>query len=182
MSGSLDEVYFEWLYSTLGPRSLRDPRRTYWQLAAQMHQTEFTWFIFNDDNRASDGQELREEFLRESGYDASERWLHAPCSVLEMLIALARRVAFESYAESTDWIHVFLRNLEVYRFVDDVYDDHVADEVSVILRKLVQRKYGVDGRGGIFPLRMPNADQRKVEIWYQMSTYLLEGDSVANGP
>ena len=38
----------------------------------------------------------------------------------------------------------------------------------------VERRYKRSGEGGLFPLKNAAKDQRKVEIWYQLSSYLLE--------
>ena len=50
--------------------------------------------------------------------------------------------------------------------------------VSDILNNLIRRRYHRNGRGGLFPLKRPSCDQRKVEIWYQMNAYLMEKDAV----
>ena len=32
----------------------------------------------------------------------------------------------------------------------------------------------MNGTGGLFPLKRPRVNQRRVEVWYQMSEYLME--------
>jgi hypothetical protein len=32
----------------------------------------------------------------------------------------------------------------------------------------------MNGTGGLFPLKMPKVNQRRVEIWYQMSAFIEE--------
>jgi hypothetical protein len=46
--------------------------------------------------------------------------------------------------------------------------------VNQILTNLVERTYQKNGKGGLFPLKQPAKDQRRVEIWYQMAAYLNE--------
>jgi hypothetical protein len=38
----------------------------------------------------------------------------------------------------------------------------------------VNREYDPDGRGGLFPLDGTHANQREVELWYQMQAYIIE--------
>lgn len=171
----LDETYFEWLYSQVAPVSLKNPRRTYWRLLKQLHTKQFVWFIPNDDNRVADGKDLRAEFLNEM--DISERdedWMALECSVLEMLIGLSRGVAFidlEGQSPS-HWFWLFLDNLGLRSYVDAQSRDDM--EIDEILNRLIFRNYDEDGRGGIFPLRNPEKDQRKVELWYQANYYVIE--------
>ena len=46
--------------------------------------------------------------------------------------------------------------------------------VTKRMRVVMDRLYDMHGNGGLFPLRKPSKDQRKVELWYQMSEYLLQ--------
>lgn len=181
--GTLDDRYFEWLYGLVRAVSNKNPARSHWHLCRQLYTTRFFHFVPNDDNRALDGLELRYEFIEETEEtDIDASWMLLECSILEMMIALARRAAFESDSEPADWFGIFLGNLEIDRYTDNVYNDHIAKEVKEKLDRLNRRTYGKDGTGGLFPLREAQQDQRTVELWYQMSAYLIEGDRVANGP
>ncbi len=64
----------------------------------------------------------------------------------------------------------------------DLYDgvDYgTKEEVGYLIDCWVSRRYLRDGKGGCFPLRKPRRkDQRKVELWYQMSEYLGENDMI----
>lgn len=180
MTRAINEGYFDWLCREAGALHHRNPHRTYWHLLKQLHLTPFRWTIRNDDNRAEDGKLLREEYLDWGIGDPDLP--DAPASILEILVALSRRVAFESYGSPADWFWKLLSNLDMQHYTDANYDDFVEQDVGQALELFVSRKYGSDGRGGIFPLRYPRADQRRQELWYQMSAYILEGDDVANGP
>ena len=114
--------------------------------------------------------------------DEQHYWMELDCSMLEMLIALARRVSFESYSTATDWFWCMIQNLELGKYTDDIYEVSIMEEVEEALKNLNARNYGADGSGGLFPLRKPAMDQRRVEIWYQMQAYLLEGEYLQNGP
>lgn len=146
-------------------------------LAVALYQKEFTWFVHNDDNRVEDGKELREDFLDETGTERDRDWMEQGCSMLEMLIALSRRAAFEADEEPFEWFWILIDNLELRPFVDEAFTDDFNVDVDVILDRVIDRTYEPDGRGGLFPLRHADRDQREVEIWYQLSAYLMENDA-----
>ena len=142
----------------------------------QLYVKEFVWLIPNDDNRAEDGKELRYEFINEQGIDeVDQAWLDLGCSVLEMMIALARRAAFESDDEVVEWFWRFIFNLGLNNHTDIAYASKTEREVDNVLDTVIFRTYDADGLGGLFPLTHPRQDQRKVELWYQLAAYLSEG-------
>lgn len=171
----LDELYFQWLYGLVADPQKADPAKTYWNLLRKLYQKEFVWFVPNDDNRAEDGRELRYEFM--SSYDVGppdHHWLEMGCSFLEMLIGLSRRLEFEGGSSAAFWFWHLLRTLELGAYSDKrPLPAHVVDD---IVDMVVWRTYRPDGQGGLFPLRDPQHDQRKLEIWYQLNAYLLEND------
>lgn len=175
MSPPLDEQYLIWLYRQTGSIKLRNPAKTHWALARQLFRTEFVWFIPNDDNRVADGKDLRAEFVTTEGLrdDVTEEWLHYGCSVLEMLVALSRRLAFESEGGPRAWFATLIENLHLNRVVDTRYNEQ---EVTDKIDALIWRNYKYTGEGGLFPLKYPDRDQRDVEIWYQLNAYLMERD------
>ena len=173
---TLDARYLDWLYKNIGPLQNRNPARSYWMLAVALYQKEFTWFVSNDDNRVEDGRELRETFLEEEDLEGDRLWLEDGCSMLEMLVALSRRLEFETETTAFEWFWVLVDNLELRPYVDEEFTDDFNVDVDLILDRVINRTYEPDGRGGLFPLREPHADQRSVEIWYQMASYLMEND------
>jgi hypothetical protein len=179
MDRDLSEQYLKWLYSQVGSARLTNPTRTYWSLCGQLFHKEFVWLIPNDDNRVEDGRELRYEFAQEYNLDIRDPdWSKFGCSMLEMLISLSRRLAFEDGATARVWFWRLLDNLEISRFNDLYYKNHPDSEQEIDdrLNDLIWRTYQPDGRGGLFPLQHPMEDQRHVEIWYQLNAYLLERD------
>lgn len=176
MSGHLDEEYLTWLYGQMGIVKLKNPARTHWGLARQLYKKEFVWFIPNDDNRVEDGRDLRTEFVDEFDLDDAidENWMRLGCSMLEMLVALSRRLAFMTDIDPREWFWEMLENVGIGMSYscDQKYNDEVADEVNEILDTIIWRTYGPNGDGGLFPLNNPDRDQRQVEIWYQLSAYL----------
>jgi|SRR6478609_4869518 len=170
----LDEEYLTWLYSQIGSVKLRNRSKSHWSLARQLFKKEFVWFVPNDDNRVEDGRDLRFEFLVANGLTAEEEWLSMGCSMLELLIGLARRLTFEMEGEPRVWFWHLIETLDLFQYNDRVYDAMAEEKIDEALNRVIFRTYEADGRGGLFPLRRPPADQREVELWYQLSAYLLE--------
>lgn len=171
----LDELYFEWLYRQVAPVSLKNPRRTYWKLLRQLYTKIFVWFIPNDDNRVADGKDLRHKFLSEMNIDEiDDGWMDLDCSVLEMLVAFSEGVAYIDMEEQppSAWFWNFIENLDLRSYVDA--KPRSESEIDEILNRLIFRTYEKDGRGGLFPLKNPEFDQTKVELWYQANYYLIE--------
>jgi len=173
VSEPLDELYFRWLYSQVASVKQKNPSRTYWALLKQLFTKEFVWIIPNDDNRLEDGRDLREEFIEERQlHNVDPAWTELGCSMLEMLIALSRRLSFEDDQPADEWFWKLIENLGLRGFTDK--HTYTAEIVDEILDDVIWRTYGEDGQGGLFPLKHPNQDQRDIEIWYQLSAYLLE--------
>ena len=169
----LDELYFVWLYSQVGSVSEKRPTRTYWNLAKLLYTREFAWTVANDDNRAEDGRDLRQEFADEQQIEITEPgWMRMSCDMLELLIGLSRRLAFEGEGEPSSWFWHLIENLELTPYHDAMKlpEPHINE----VLDNVIWRQYEPDGRGGLFPLQHPQEDQRDVELWYQLCSYLLE--------
>lgn len=174
MNAPLDELYLTWLYSQVGSVKLRSPSRTYWTLFKLLFTKEFVWIIPNDDNRVEDGRDLRFEFLDEREIDEVDPdWMSLGCSMFEMLIGLSRRLSFEDDGEACDWFWRLLENLGLSHLTDDMCDEQAKRDINETLDNVIWRTYSPDGFGGLFPLESTTRDQRDVEIWYQLSEYLL---------
>lgn len=174
MSEPLDELYFVWLYNQVGDSEIKNPSRTYWRMLKQLYTKEFVWIIPNDDNRIADGKDLRQEFADKAKLkNVDETWMRFGCSMLELIVALSRRLSFEAEGEPRDWFWHLIENIGLGGYNDNrlTYMNEFVDDV---LERLIWRMYDRSGRGGLFPLRDPQEDQRKVELWYQLSAYVLE--------
>lgn len=176
----LEELYFVWLYEQVGAQ-WTNPRNTYWDLARQLYSKEFIWFVPNDDNRVLDGIELRHEFIDRFPQarlgEVDSAWLEIGCSMLEMLIAFSRVLAFEGEGEPREWFWVMLENADLKQFTDARYlrgRKKTQELVDEYLDMIIWRRFASNGEGGLFPLENPTEDQRKTELWYQASAYLLE--------
>ena len=172
MTKPLDELYFVWLYSQVGDPSVKNPTRTYWKIMRQLFTKEFVWIVPNDDNRIEDGKGLRREFAEQAMLKSIDRdWMKLGCSMLELFVGLSRRLAFQCDGEPRDWFWHIIENVHLN------YNDrglYPSDSIDGILDRIIWRNYEADGHGGLFPLRHAERDQRKVEIWHQLSAYISE--------
>lgn len=178
----LDELYFEWLYGHIGPIKLKNKSKSYWELSRQLFQTEFVWFIPNDDNRSEDGRDLRLLFIDEYRIDDIDlEWLSMGCSMLELLIGLSKRLEFEAGGRARFWFWSLIDNIGLTGCNDRAYDMHMRDHIGDVLDTIIWRTYTRRGHGGLFPLGYSRRDQRNEELWYQLSAYLLERDKAKGG-
>lgn len=177
MPKNIDYDYYVWLTNEIDVHN----SKSYFDLFERMHNLEFVWTIPNDDNRVSDGLDLRHEFINMVNEhidldDASVDQLQlGGATVLEVLVALSRRVAFiaSGNGHAPQWAWTLLKNLGLQRFSDPLTLDK-ANKVDDILNNLVWRNYHTDGVGGFFPLQNPETDQTKIEIWHQLNAYVTE--------
>lgn len=166
MEEPIEESYFNWLCAKV--ISVHVP--IYWELMRILYSTEFVWVVPMDENRMEDGLELREDFLRITRLENDSEWFNDPCSVFEVFVAFATRADFQTDLSAKDWFWIFMTNLNLdeYRQVSRE-DVHVIND---ILETFIWRTYDYSGHGGIFPMRWPKHDQRKIELWYQFFEYL----------
>lgn len=173
MSKPLDELYFVWLYNQVGDSKIKNPNRTYWRMLKQLFTKEFVWIVPNDDNRIADGTDLRHEFVDQAKLsDVDPNWINLGCSMLELLIGLSRRLSFQAEGEPRDWFWHLIGNLHFYHCNDK--SNYSEQNLDNKLEMVIWRTYKPNGDCGLFPLRDAKEDQRKVELWYQLSAYVLE--------
>ncbi len=172
MDEPVENLYFNWLCAkVLNLKPLRKSD-TYWDLLRKLHRTEFVWTMSGDDNRSEDGKELRKEFILQADIPDDPEWrVFIGCSVLEMLIAFARRAEFQDDTPLPDWFWEFISNLGLDKQTDKVFDSEL---VEMILDEFIWRTYSPNGDGGLFPIGNPSDDQRNIEIWYQWCEYMVD--------
>lgn len=174
-SDTSELAYRDWLLSITGTRPSWGFSNTYRSLLNQLHRKIFYWSVLNDDNRIEDGYRFREEFRSLHGGDP----IHGDCTLLEVILSLSDKLTFEMdeyESDSRDWFWTLLMNAELLDFDDYVYDNNIDTtyNVDVALDNILKRRYSYDGVGGFFPLKNPSEDQRGVELWYQLSAYVIE--------
>ena len=170
----INNEYFEWLCELVDIHRF-SKSISYRKLLMHLHNIEFTWFVPNDDNRADDGIQLRRRFALARDDISIQRYLQGPCSVLEMMVALAARC--EDWIMDDDsmgnrigqWFWGMVHNLGLSPMLDSNFDREFVDDV---IARLLNREYEPDGRGGLFTVKHCAHDLRTVEIWCQLSWYL----------
>lgn len=153
----------------------------YSALLRKFHSTPFRAILERDENRISDGKELRARFVEQSDkYTYQDMYLYleeCPCSILELILALIIRcdeqIMWDPDAEPQGgkWFADILTSLELNNMTNENYDP---DYVEFVLDRFVNRNYAPNGRGGLFIIHYRDDDIREVEIWYQMMWYLNE--------
>lgn len=176
----LNRRYFDWLYSiAVGDHFPR--RSSYRMLLRYLHEVTFYYSIDLDGNRAADGEDLRYRFASENGYPDTmvAAYLDTrPCTVLEMMVALAIRceehiLEDSAYGNRThQWFRSMLNSLGVERMTDSNFD---ARKVGKIIHRFLDRDYERNGRGSLFTVQYPKRDMRTTEIWYQMCDWIEDG-------
>lgn len=162
--------YFEWLYNLVCENRYAKAI-SYRKLLMYLHDTEFTYQIPKDRNRAEDGIELRYKFAGANGH----RYLKGPCSVLEMMVALAIRCEEDIMDDpnigdrTRQWFWGMIVNLGLGSMLDAEFDESFVEET---VTRFLNRDYEPSGRGGLFTVRHCDRDLRDVEIWYQLCWYL----------
>lgn len=174
------EEYFEWLRRFVCGQK-KSKYGSYDKLLIFLHNTEFTWTIDMDSNRASDGRELRRRFGQEKklSRETVDNFLNGPCSVLEMMIALANRCERDIMSDpeagnrTGQWFWEMVANLGLGQMTDGRYDE---DKTRRVIFHFLTRSYEPDGKGGLFTVHNCRFDLRTVEIWCQAMWYLDEQD------
>ena len=173
----LNDEYFEWMcqlvYDQRYTRGL-----SYRNLLIHLHNIDFQYSLPMDGNRAEDGIDLRYRFGYENKYESPmiDSYLdNRPCSVLEMLIALAFRCE-ENIMRDPDigdrtgqWFWNMIVSLGLGSMNDSHFDANYTDKVIFCF---MEHKYKRNGKGGLFTIECCEHDMRSAEIWWQMNWYL----------
>lgn len=164
------EYYFEWLCD-LVCKHRHSKAVSYSRLLRRLYETEFTYLILMDQNRAVNGVALRWRFYCDTGYDTG---CNDPCSVLEMMVALAleceETMDDPNIGDRTgQWFWGMIVNLGLGSMTDYKFNRLYVDEV---VQRFLDREYEPNGRGGLFTIRNCEYDLTTVEIWNQLCWYL----------
>ena len=174
LADQIRNEYFDWMINLVngnrGPKEI-----SYIKLLEYLHNTEFTYLILRDRNRAEDGVDLRYRFGLIRKHPEYPEYLSGPSSVLEMMIALAIRceeciMDDPAYGNRTSqWFWGMIVSLGLGGMTDAIFD---RDYVEECLTRFLNREYERNGKGGLFTVKGTRRDMRKMEIWYQLNAYL----------
>lgn len=171
----IENEYFDWLYAKACGNRYSE-QVSYKKLLMYLNGKTFRYRILKDRNRAEDGIFLRQRFAYDCDtIEDADLYLTDPCSVLEMMLALAIRCEetimddFERGDRTTQWFWGMVTNLGLGSMTDDQFDKKLVDD---IIERFLDRDYSPDGKGGLFHIRNCDADLRDVEIWTQLLWYL----------
>lgn len=169
-------TYFEWLERQV---TYFDDSYTYHNLLGKLYSLPYIPVIDMDQNRALDGIHIRNDYFGEYGED--QNIIDSPCSFLEFLLGLARRMNYiygDVYEDRTkDCFWTLIRNIGLKELYDKTYEVNPERIVEEAVDRVNNRTFETDGFGGLFPLQNPRENQRNVEVWYQMNQYLAEAMS-----
>lgn len=178
-SDKVNNIYFEWMMDILcSGRYANDI--SYRKLLTKLHHMQFRYTIPRDENRADDGINLRHRFACE--YDCienAEQYLSGPCSVLEMMLALAIRCEETIMVDplvgnrTGQWFWGMVRSLGLGSMIDSRFDEQY---VEAVVNRFLDHEYEPNGKGGLFTIKNCKDDLRNAEIFYQLCWYL---DSIA---
>ncbi len=173
----LNSEYFAWMSQLVcAGRYFRG--LSYQRLLYCLNHIDFQYSHPMDGNRAEDGIDLRYRFGYEKKYEDSmiAAYLdNRPCSVLEMLIALAFRCEEHIMRDSDagdrmgQWFWSMIKNLGLDNMDDSRFDTVYTKDV---ISRFMDREYKRNGEGGLFTVKHCRGDMRSAEIWYQMNWYL----------
>lgn len=171
----IERDYFDWMFDLVCADRYSE-EFSYKKLLEYLHDVEFTYSISRDVDRAEDGVALRYRFAYDTGCACADGYLDGPCSILEMMIALAIRceeiMDDSAYGDrTTQWFWRMVINLGLGDMYDSRFDEYYVTEV---IDAFLNREYDPDGRGGLFRVRHCNYDLRHVDIWKQMTWFLDE--------
>jgi len=171
------ERYFNWLLNFVVSSIEQD---LYSEMLAHLYNTEFTWSIDLDENRASWGIALRDEFFDKTDEEFYGRdILTGPCNMLELMVSLSRQIDNVLYDDAygtryNKWFWYMVNSLGINE-VNSSFDEGIFNEKMDIF---MNREFDMDGFGSLFWLPECKFDCRKVQIWVQKCKF--ETDFIKN--
>ena len=172
--------YVTWL---IGPSNLRlansiDPN-SITNLIVLLSNVQFDCTLHSDSPRVEDAFTLRDEYVEQAGsLESSDRRLYGPASVLEVLVVMAIRFDMEVYGDpgepKPDVLFLgWLNNLGIV-VPDAEWSVENSNNILSKLSKWMQRSYGDDGKGSIFPLKSVTFGFSESDMWRQMHIFYYE--------
>lgn len=164
-------MYYDWLMSKISCQGYNPD--DYSMVLGQLYGMEFIWVVDRDVNRAMDGIDLRGFYEFETG-ESCEINADWPCSVLEMMVALALRMESDimddpDFGDRTPlWFWKMMENLGLTDMENNRFDGQKCEE---IVTKMMLR----EGEKDLFCCAtfVPKK-WHTMEIWQKMTAFLNE--------
>lgn len=171
------EVAFELYYQWLEDLVYSEESDNHEILLACLNATPYRYVVGGDSNREGDGLYLRNIFYDET--EQCEGLLVHECTLLEMLVGFANRMAEEVVADfgksTSDWFWEFMNNLGADYFTDDILMcDDAGEDLTKLLDNFMNRQYKDSKSGNIFVFEKEPKGLKRIELWYQMQFYIEE--------
>lgn len=172
---SLEDRYFDWICCIAMDGKAED----YQKLLRYLFEKDYRYTHPRDGNREAHGLDLRYRFgylMEVSSTEIACELDDKPCSLLEMMVALSITIEenvmrdFDIGDRTHEWFIDMINSLGI-NMSDDIFSYPVADAA---VERFFNRDYAPNGAGGLFTLRHPNDDMRRVEIWYQAMWWIDE--------
>lgn len=172
---NIKDDYFNWMYDLVS-KGRYSSATSYRKLLSYLHEVEFTYMYTKDEDRAYDGINLRHRYaLTTNRYRHVSKALNGdPCSVFEMILALAIRC--ENTMDDPllgdrtgQWFWRMIVSLGLGGMTDSLFDRQEAEK---IMSRFLNREYSPEGRGGLFTIKGCDRDLRYMLIWDQHCYYL----------
>lgn len=172
----LEEEYFNWLYDLMCGSDMAK-KTNFSKLLSMLYNRKFIWTIDHDRNRANEGQQLIYRFAVDNQLVPRrvERMIDHPCSMFEMMAALAIRCEENITDDATKgdrtskWFWNMIKSLGLYEMTNSRFDPDYIDDV---IDRFINHEYEPDGSGGLFTIKNCTSDLRTAEIWYQLCWYI----------
>ena len=176
----MKKLYFDWLSKSVCTDLDDIYHPEFGKLLAYLDSVPYRYVIDMDANRESDGINLRYDFDWDTGIpypEISKELDIYPCSTLEMLVALCRRIEINIMSDNEIgnrtyiWFHSMLNNLGLGKMTDDRFNEPY---VKMCVDRFLDNKYCPNGEGGLVTLHDVHYDLRTIEIWDQVMWWLNE--------
>lgn len=173
--------YENWLCLLAIPN--KETREKYSILLNKLFETTYFNTLELDENRIIDAVNLRGLYaeVKEKYWDPDNyqnELEDKPCSVLEVMVALARRVEDQIMTDldisnhAGFWFMSMIKNLGLEELTDDSWYE---SKFSAVMTIFLNRLYDPNGKGGnLFIVEKPREDMRTTDIWYQCMWWLDE--------
>lgn len=176
-----DSGYFQWLIDPI-PDSDRYSMLLFTLLSKDYY---YSPDIPIDGCRGNDGLDLRRHYIEHTGLSGVHKlyFYERPCSVLEWLLAMARRcedqVMFNAYEGDRTmlWFWSMIDNMGLSKYDDSVWTFQIRAMISAKLDDILARRFPEDGAGSPFPLKETNVNIQKCDWWKALNLWLNENFS-----